>query len=247
MSTSIAETNGSKLTPEMIATLEQAGIVPKNTPEGQIKVFAQVCADKGLSPFSKEIYLVGYAGKYSVITGIDGFRKLADRTGALAGCSDAKFDLQPTGQFHTAATLHTAGRMPTTCTVTVQKMVGSTLCDFTHTAVFKEFSSGQQKWATMPFQMINKVAEAFALRKAFAANLSGIHIEEEAAAIQGITETQVVAPAPEIHEDVTNLIAAISTIQDLNDAWNNNKEQWVTNKAIVQLVSARKAELLRII
>lgn len=178
--------NGFLITQEQMQTLEQAGIIPTNTPASQVEVFAKVCAERELSPFSKEIYLVGYKGRYSVITGIDGFRKIAGRTGTHAGTDQAKYDLLPNGQYKTAAQFK-KGELPTTCSVTVYKIVGGIRCPFEHTAVFREFSSGMQKWASMPFQMIAKVAEAFALRKAFGGELSGLHITEEGAALNDET------------------------------------------------------------
>jgi len=178
--------NGFLITQEQMQTLEQAGIIPQNTPASQVEVFAKVCAERELSPFSKEIYLVGYNGKYSVITGIDGFRKISGRTGTHAGTDQAKFDLQPNGTYKTMAS-YKKGELPTSCSITVYKIVQGVRCPFEHTAKFSEFSSGRQKWASMPFQMIAKVAEAFALRKAFGGELSGLHISEEGAALNDDT------------------------------------------------------------
>ena len=86
-----------ELTPTEIQTLAQAGVIPKDTPAAVVKVFAVACQQHGLSPFKKEIYLVGYGGKYSTIVGIDGLRAKADRTGQLAGKDDAKYDAMPDG------------------------------------------------------------------------------------------------------------------------------------------------------
>lgn len=177
-----------ELTRDSINALVSAGIVPKDTPPSQIQIFAHVCAEKGISPFSKEIYLLGYGNKYSIITGIEGFRKIAARTGQLAGCDDAKYDLKSDGRYKTIAE-YAKGEMPVTCTVSIYRIVNGVRCPFTHTAKFSEFSSGQQKWLTMPFQMIAKVAEAFALRKGFGDATSGIHIEEEAASMH-VTEVK---------------------------------------------------------
>jgi phage recombination protein Bet len=207
-------------TPEIIKDLSQAGIIPPNTPPAQIKIFAQICSEKNLSPFSKQIYLLGYNGTYSVITGIDGFRAIAARTGQYAGCEDTKFDLKPDGSYLTAAQVTT----PITATTTVYRIIGGLKCAFTHTAVFKEFSSGKQKWQTMPIQMISKVAEAFAIRKGFGDVIGDIRIQEEAAAIENentivVTETKATKAAT-ISEDekLKRLTAAImkaSTIEDL--------------------------------
>lgn len=180
----VAETNTASgaLTKANINTLVGAGVIPKGTPLDQIKIFASTCQELGLSPFSKEIYLVGYKGKYSVITGINGLRKIACKDGTHAGTTEAKFDVQPNGDYLTAAQLVKAKRKPHTATVTVKKIVQGIVCDFTHTAVFEEFNTGRQKWASMPFQMLAKCAEAHALRKAF--NVSGVSIQEEMGAIE---------------------------------------------------------------
>ena len=53
------------ITADQLKTLEQAGIIPSNTPPAQVAVFAQICKEKGLSPFSKEAHLVGYGGNNS--------------------------------------------------------------------------------------------------------------------------------------------------------------------------------------
>lgn len=197
-----------------INTLETAGVIPKGTPLGQIEVFSQVCKEKELSPFSKEIYLVGYGGKYSVITGIDGYRKIAARNG-LAGTEDAIFDLQPDGAFFTSAQLKASGRLPTTATVTVYRIVGGFRCPFTHTAVFSEFA-GKGKWQTMPFQMIAKVAEAFAIRKGFADSVSGILIREEMAAFNGENiKPKITIEKKEKEDDETRLKKAIEKAESV--------------------------------
>lgn len=179
-----------ELSAEQIDTLHKAGIIPANTPAAIVQVFAHACNQHNLSPFKKEIYLVKYGSQYSTIVGIDGFRIKAARTGQYAGCDDVKFDVHPNGAFATAAQLKAAGKLPVTATITVYRIVGGVRCPFTHTAVFAEFygtAPAYSKAASMPFQMIAKVAEGFALKKGFSDELAGLHIEEEAAAFSGET------------------------------------------------------------
>jgi len=95
-----------------IATLASAGVIPANTPPAVVTVFATNCRLHGLSPFKKEIYLVKYGSIYATIVGIDGFRNKATRTGQYAGIDDAKFNLQPNGQYETAAQLKAANKLP---------------------------------------------------------------------------------------------------------------------------------------
>ena len=49
----IQKTENFGITKDQLKTLEQAGIIPPNTPESQVEVFAHVCAERELSPFSK--------------------------------------------------------------------------------------------------------------------------------------------------------------------------------------------------
>ena len=177
-----------ELTDEQLATLEQAGVIPPKCPPAQVSIFAEVCRTAGLSPFRKQIYLVGYAGKYSVIVGIDGYRAVAERTGLHAGTDEAKFDLTSDGRYKSAAEF-TGKLLPQTATVTVYKVVGGLRVPFTHTAKLSEFKGGG-KWDTMPFQMLAKVAEAHALRKAFPGQVSGFHVPEELDAIQDTVEPE---------------------------------------------------------
>lgn len=187
--------NSTELTDEMVATLIQAGVIPIGTPMPQIKVFAQFCKDKGLSPFAKEVYLLGFGGVYSRIVGIDGFRKIAARTGQLAGCDDVKFDIKSDGSWLTANELiEKKQQFPKTATITVWRIVAGMRVGFTHTAVFSEFTTGKQKWITMSFQMISKVAETFAIRKGFSDETSGLSIEEEIGAIQDLQAIDAETP-----------------------------------------------------
>ncbi len=192
----------SELSDNDIQILATAGVIPANTPTAQVKLFVTTCTQHNLSPFKKEIYLVGYGGKYSTIVGIDGFRAKARRTEQHAGTDDAKFDLQADGSYFTAAQLKAAGKIPVTCTVTVYRVVAGIRCPFTHTAVFAEFA-GTGKWQTMPFQMIAKVAESFALKKGFGDELSGLHIEEEMAAFEDKTVGAIsVKPAKKAKDEL---------------------------------------------
>lgn len=56
----------------------------------------------------------------------------------------------------------------------------------------------------MPFQMIAKVAEAFALKKGFGDELGGLHIEEEMPAFMNTPPTGIpIKPAPKAKDELT--------------------------------------------
>lgn len=236
----------SSLTDKDIKTLEQAGIIPAGTPPAQVSVFASICKERNLSPFSKEIYLVGYGGKYSVIVGINGFRKIASESREHAGTDDVMFDLQPGGAFKTAAELKAANARPTTATCTVYRIVSGVRCPFTHTVVFSEFASARNpKWNEMPFQMIAKVAEAFALRKGFSDRLTGLNIEEEAAALEGVTIEAANTTNRAAAIDPAQLEARlrnVSTLDVLNEIYKENP----LHAEFAQLFTERKLDILQL-
>ena len=212
MTNSISKTD---LSDSDLATLAQAGVIPVGTPAPILKVFAVTCAQHGLSPFKKEIYLVNYGGKYSTIVGIDGLRAKADRTGQQAGRDDVKFDLMPDGTFKTASQLVKEKAKPTTATVTVYRAVSGMRCPFTKTVLFSEYcpANATNKWASMPFNMIEKCAEAAALRMAFSSETAGLHIEEESAAMQDVT-IKAAEKKPSVAIDPQELEAKIKSFDD---------------------------------
>ena len=182
------------ITPAQIETLAQAGVIPSGTPAAQVEVFAEACRQHGLSPFRKEIYLVKYGSTFHTIVGIDGLQQKAARTGRLAGVDAEMYDLKSDGSYLTAAEVKAQGRRPVSCTVTIYAIIGGVRCPFTATALFDEYyPNPTNKAASMPFNMIAKCARAKALKMAFSDELSGLPIEEEAAAFDDRTSAAVQA------------------------------------------------------
>ncbi len=201
------------ITAAQIDTLAQASVIPAGLPKPILQVFMETCRQHGLSPFKKEIYLVKYGGQYSVIVGIDGMRVKAARTGQHAGRDDAKFDLMPDGSFKTAAQLAAAKQKPLSCTVTIYRAISGMRCPFTKTILFAEYcpANPSNKWASMPFNMIEKCAEAAALRMAFADETAGLFVEEESAAMQDAT-IQAAAQNPAVAVDEKELEERLSLV-----------------------------------
>src|SRR5439155_25197223 len=116
--------------------------------------------------------------RYTMQTGIDGFRTIADRSKVYAGNDEPKFD-EGLNEYQM---IEARRQAPTTATVTVYKAVGGLRCPFTATAKWEEYCPPQGQthmWDKMPFLMLSKCAEALALRKAFPDELSGIYADEE--------------------------------------------------------------------
>lgn len=249
----------SELSQNEIQTLVRAGIIPDGTPSAQIAVFAMACKLHNLSPFKKEIYLVKYNTKngpqYHCIVGIDGLRTKAARTGQFAGRDDSKFDIRPDGSFKTAAELREKRTLPVTCTVTVYRMIGGTRCPFTKTVVFSEYYPAvadpnpnrpdYSKAAMMPFNMIEKCAEAAVLRMAFSDEVGGLYIDEERAAFEDTTQQAAeIAPSVAINlEELKDRIAGIFSIEGLTELYNSNKG----HREYAQLFTERKNEIIALI
>lgn len=162
-------------TTKQVAALRQLGVEKVN--ESDLAVFFHQCVRTGLDPFARQVYLVGrwdgrsQSTKYTIQTGIDGYRLIAERTGAYAG-SDESWVEGPNG-------------LPASATVTVYKAVADVVRGFTATAHWSEYCQTAKDgrpmglWAKMPHRMLAKCAEALALRKAFPQDLSGVYTDEE--------------------------------------------------------------------
>jgi phage recombination protein Bet len=203
--------------------------VAKSATDDELKLFMYTCEKRGLDPLAKQIYFQKRRGKngddnLTIITGIDGYRLQADRTGLYAGNDDPVFDDE---------------KNPSKASVTVYKLVKGVRCAFTATARWDEYYPGDAlgfMWRKMPNTMIGKCAEALALRKAFPQELSGQYIPEEMAQAgpeikydaphTAQTETPAVIEAKPIQASVfnskdakmQNAVAAILKKQKVDEA-----------------------------
>lgn len=207
------------LSREQIDTLAKASIIPYDTPAPVLQVFAATCAAHGLSPYKREVYLVKYGNQYNTIVGIDGLRAKAARTGQFAGRDDAQFNRKADGSYLTAYDVRSKGEMPITCTVTVYRVIGGQKHAFTKTVLWAEYAPANisGKWKTMGFNMLEKCAEAAALRMAFADETAGLHVEEEREAFQDTT-VQAAEHRPALtidRQDLQGKIDECETVADL--------------------------------
>jgi phage recombination protein Bet len=151
--------------------------IAKGCSDDELKLFMHVASKSGLDPFSRQIYAIKRKAKVdgeyrevmSIQTGIDGFRLIAHRTGKCLSISDATF------------TFGTDKVIPESATVTVKKLVGSHIGEFTATAYWSDYyGDGKSYMAnSKPRLMLSKVCESLAIRKAFPLELSGIYTQEE--------------------------------------------------------------------
>jgi phage recombination protein Bet len=145
--------------------------VAKGATETQLQMFLYQCQKTGLDPLARQIYFQKRRTKngeqMTILTGIDGYRLTAQRTGEYAGSDDAVYDSEDN---------------PRRATVTVFRLVKGIRCPFTATARWDQYYPGDAQgfmWKKMPHLMLAKCAEALALRKAFPQEPSGIYTPEE--------------------------------------------------------------------
>lgn len=112
----------------------------------------------------KDVYAIKYGNTYSLVTSIDYSRKIGAKSGIVG--VDAPIYKEEEGRV-------------VSCAVTVKKMIGTHIGDFTAEVYMSEYSTGKNLWTTKPRTMIAKVAEMHALRKACPEELAQAYVEEE--------------------------------------------------------------------
>jgi phage recombination protein Bet len=162
-----------------VAALQHIGM--SNAGPGDLAVFFHQCKRTGLDPFARQIYMIARQGKQTIQTGIDGFRLIArrstDHTGGTLGYEDTLW-ADPNGQWHDVWLWNTP---PAAAKVTVVRngMRFPAIARFMEYAGRKRDGNLNQMWSTKPALMLEKCAEALALRKAFPQDLSGLYTSDE--------------------------------------------------------------------
>lgn len=160
-----AELVAPTVTQEQIALVKAT--VAKDATDAELKLFMYDCARQGVHPLDRLIHFTKRKGKYTPITSIDFMRSRAAETGAHAGTDDAIHAGEPKTDAFTA-------------TVTVYRLVEGGRYAFTGTARWSEYKPDEAfMWHRMPHTMLDKCAEALALRKGFPRQLAGLYIAEE--------------------------------------------------------------------
>lgn len=161
-----ALTNG--FTHEQVGLIKR--VIAKDATDDELKLFLYTADKRGLDPLAKQIYFQKRKTKngdvMTIITSIDGYRLIAERTGKYAGNDDPVYFSEDDRR----------------AAVTVWKIVNGVRCPFTASARWSEYYPGQSlgfMWDKMPHTMLGKCAEALALRKAFPEQLSGLYVVEE--------------------------------------------------------------------
>lgn len=154
----------SGFTPEQIKIIKST--IAPGLSDDDLKIFLYHCVRTRLDPFRKQIYAIPRGGRMTIQTSIDGFRLIADRTGAYAPGRPTEYLYSDSGALLGA-------------TAFVKKFVAGTWHEIGEQALISEYSNPSPFWKRMPTVMIAKTAESRALRRAFPDDLSGLYTEEE--------------------------------------------------------------------
>jgi len=142
-------------------------IIAPDLTDDELVVFAQFCKQTNLNPLTRQIYAIKRGGRMTIQTSIDGFRVVAERTGRYSPGKDTEL-------------LYSENNRLMGAKVYVKKQTqDGTWHDISATAFISEYSTGKGFWQKMPSVMIEKCAEARALRRAFPSDLDGIYTQEE--------------------------------------------------------------------
>lgn len=160
-----------------IATIQHT--VAKGTNKLELAYFLSLAKSVGLNPFNKEIWCYKDGkGNLLIFSGRDGFLKKAQQNEAYNGlrssevCENDEFALDiPNAIVHHSIKIADRGKIVGGYSIVFRKDGEATV----EWADFKTYDKGYNAWKTHPAEMIKKVAECHALKKAF--GITGVQSE----------------------------------------------------------------------
>lgn len=223
----------SRFSPAQRVALAHMGV--DKAPDEDVDVFFHVCQRTRLDPFARQIYMIGRQAnelvdgqwqkvtKYTIQTGIDGYRTIArrraDETGDELSYGDTLWCgadgvwrdvwLGSPQELHAAkATIYRAGK------------------PYTHVALFREYvqtvkdKSGaimpNSMWANKGANQLAKCAEAGALRKAYPQDYAGLYVDAEMEHLANEAAAAQVVPG---QRDFWADADAATTVSQLREIW----------------------------
>jgi phage recombination protein Bet len=174
----MAEAARNFLSDDKIALLKRT--ICDGASDDELELFVAQCRRTGLDPFVRQIHAVKRWDRQTdrnlmtIQVGIDGLRLIAERTGNYAPGQDTEYLYDKAGGLIKA-------------TAYVKKWVHGEWHVVPGSALWAEYCQTKKDgapmamWAKLPHVMLEKCAEARALRRAFPQETSGLYIHEEMA------------------------------------------------------------------
>ena len=154
--------------------------VAKGASDDELKLFLHLASRYDLDPFTRQIWFIKYGDDAHIFTGRDGFLHIAHRSGAFNGMQTqlreepVPFEIRYYNRKEKKVEVLTRpSQFVAVCTVYRKDMSEPFVCEVWES----EYSTGQGLWPTKRRVMIQKVAEASTLRRAF--DISGLYLPEE--------------------------------------------------------------------
>lgn len=176
--------------PVQRAALTQVGL--QDAPDADVAVFFHVCQRTRLDPFAKQIYMIGRwdnelgRKRWTIQTGIDGFRVVSERHEQYAGVGDPDLEwCGPDGVWRDVWLDDTTP--PTAARFTLhrhdQQRPIRAVCRYAEFVETRRDGTPNHMWRTKAAWMIGKCAEAAGRRKAFPQDLAGLYTDDEMAGV----------------------------------------------------------------
>lgn len=236
-----------------IAALSHMGV--DQAPEGDLQVFFHVCQRTKLDPFARQIYMIGrpervqvagqwqYVNKYTIQTGIDGFRLIARR---------AAHDSHDSLEYEDTLWCGTDGVWSDVWLGAPADLRAAKVAiirggrRFSHVALFSEYSQTKRDgsltamWASKGANQLAKCAEAGALRKAFPQDLGGMYVDDEMDRLASeAASSNVVAGQRDFWADATTA----ETEDELRTIWNEAARHKALTPALREHITKRREAL----
>ena len=243
-------------TPQQLATLEQLGVAGAS--EGDLAVFFHQSVRTGLDPFAKQLYMIARKDranvngqwvdvlKWTIQTGIDGYRLVARRAADRAGQQLTYDDTLWCGPDGVWRDVWLQPQAPLAAKVVVYRGAErfSAVAHWPEYVQTKRTADGDvpnSMWARMGRNQLAKCAEALALRKAFPQDLSGIYTDDE----MGQADSQAERQAEETRQREEQR-AAQRVASTRGQAQPSQAAQTVEGEVAAEPVDARPARAARV-
>jgi phage recombination protein Bet len=176
-------------TDRQLKALHHMGVA-EDTPPGDLAVFLHHAQRTGLDPFAKQIYLIGrnvkendhWTTKYTIQTGIDGYRVIGDRVAERRGDVIEHDDTLWAGKDGIWHDLWVSDEPPSAAKYTLMKNGKRNVA----TVMYREFVQTKRggepnsMWSRMPANQLAKCAEVAAWRKVYPNDFADLVLEGSA-------------------------------------------------------------------
>jgi phage recombination protein Bet len=130
--------------------------------DAEFGLFGEIVKSTGLNPFTKEIWAIKAGGRLQLMTGINGFLRIANSHPAFDGM-EVSFEWDNKTLISSTVKVYRKDRrFPSVAT-----------------AYMAEYAKATPIWKQMPTVMLSKCAKSLAIREAFIQELGGLYTAEE--------------------------------------------------------------------